>query len=82
MRASQSDFWRMVKDYRSHCIVMLCNLTENGAVSDRVIRGHCDAYWQTVNGSAAAPINYCMNSSISLLASTVSVALVIANEAD
>ena len=31
--ASVEDFWRMMKDYKNTCIVLLCNLKEDGAVS-------------------------------------------------
>ena len=30
------DFWRMVYEYRSKCIVMMCDLQENGQVRDGI----------------------------------------------
>ena len=32
MEETVSDFWRMVWEYQSKCIVMLCKLEENGEV--------------------------------------------------
>lgn len=37
------NFWRMVFQQKSHCIVMLCGLLEHGRVS-------CDVYWPDPQG--------------------------------
>lgn len=42
MKDTVADFWKMMKGYKSRCIVLLCNLRENEAVSEAIdISGAC-----------------------------------------
>ncbi len=43
MKATVNDFWRMIWEFKSKCIIMLCNMMEDGAEASY-------PYWPTQDG--------------------------------